>query len=199
MRSGNQLDIQVIKRGKNRLASCFFLLQVLNNLWNHSQLQQQIKNEGWQPDPNRTAELARAPMDYEATSLPRTPDERNRRDPNSGRLESDDDRWRSGNRRRDNWGNINGEPLGGTDISSESDRQRSWGESLNQIPPPYTSDDNYSRGSRSRDDLPMEVMSTSSRPSAANSAPDENDNPSDRTLRLKDSGGGGGKDEDLWV
>ena len=45
----------------------------------------------------------------------------------------------------------------------------------------------------------MEAMSTSSRPSAANSARDENDNPSDRTLRLKDSGGGGGKDEDLWV
>lgn len=45
----------------------------------------------------------------------------------------------------------------------------------------------------------MEVMSTSSRPSAANSARDENGNPSDRTFRLKDSGGGGGKDEDLWV
>ena len=177
----------------------FFLLQVLNNLWNHSQLQQQIKNEGWQPDPNRTAELARAPMDYEATSLPQTPDERNRRDPNSSRLESDDDQWRSGRRRRDNWGNVNGEPSGGTDVSSESDRQRSWGESLNQIPPPYTSDDNYSRGSRSRDDFPMEVMSSSPRPSAANSSRDENDNPSDRTIRLKDSGGGGGKDEDLWV
>ena len=173
----------------------FFLLQVLNNLWNHSQLQQQIKNEGWQPDPNRNAELARAPMDYEATSLPRTPDERNRRDPNTSRLESDDDQWRSGSRRRDNWGNVNGEPTAGTDNSSESDRQRSWGD-LNQIPPPYTSDDNYSRGSRSRDDLPM---SSSPRPSAANSSPDENDNPSDRTLRLKDSGGGGGKNEDLWV
>ena len=111
------------------------------------------------------------------------------------------DQWRSGSRRRDNWGNVNGEPSGGTDISSESDRQRSWAENLNlnQIPPPYTSDDNYSRGSRSRDDLPMEVMSTSSRPSAANSARDENDNPGDRTLRLKDSGGGDVKDEDLWV
>lgn len=177
----------------------FFFLQVLNNLWTHNQLQQQIKNEGWQPDPNRNAELARAPMDYEATSLPRTPDERNRRDPNTSRLESDDDQWRNGSRRRDNWGNVNGEPSGGTDISSESDRQRSWGESLNQIPPPYASDDNYSRGSRSRDDFPLEVMSTSSRPSAANSARDENDNPSDRTLRLKDSGGGGEKNEDLWV
>ena len=174
------------------------LLQVLNNLWSHGALQTQIKNEGWQPDPNRNAELDRAPMDYEATSLPQTPDERNRRYPNSSRLANDDDQWRSGSRRpRDNWGNVNGEP--GTDISSESDRQRSWGESLNQIPPPYASDDNYSRGSRSRDDLPMEVMSTSSRPSAANSVRDENDNPDERTLRLKGSGGGGGKDEDLWV
>ncbi|XP_078368600.1 lipoxygenase homology domain-containing protein 1-like isoform X2 [Oculina patagonica] len=171
--------------------------QVLNNLWSHGPLQQQIKSEGWQPDPNRNAEQAAAPMDYEATSLPQTPDDRNRRDPNRSRLENDYDQWRSGSRRpRDNW---NGEPSGGTDISSESDRQRSWGESLNQIPPPYVSDDNYSRGSRSRDDLPMELMSTSSRPSAANSVRDENDNPNERTLRLKDSGGGGGKDEDLWV
>lgn len=174
----------------------YHLLQVLANLWSHSQLQQQIKNEGWQYDANKNAELARAPMDYEGTSLPRTPDDRTRRDPNSARLESDDDQWRGGSRRpRDNWGNVNG----GTDISSESDRQRSWGENLNQIPPPYASDDNYSRGSRSRDDLPMEVMSTSSRPSAANSVRDENDNANDRTLRLKDSGGGGGKNEDLWV
>lgn len=156
-----------------------------------------MKNEGWQYD----AELARAPMDFEATSLPRTPDERSRRDPNIRRMESDDDQWRNGSRRaRDQW---NGEPSGVTDISSESDRQRSWGESLNNIPPPYTSDDNYSRGSRSRDDLPMEVMSSSPRPSASNSVRDENENSSDRTFKLNGSGGGGGggggKNEDLWV
>ncbi|XP_058971580.2 lipoxygenase homology domain-containing protein 1 isoform X1 [Pocillopora verrucosa] len=169
--------------------------QVLANLWSHSQLQQQMKNEGWQYD----AELARAPMDFEATSLPRTPDERSRRDPNIRRMESDDDQWRNGSRRaRDQW---DGEPSGVTDISSESDRQRSWGESLNNIPPPYTSDDNYSRGSRSRDDLPMEVMSSSPRPSASNSVRDENENSSDRTFKLNGSGGGGGggKNEDLWV
>ncbi|XP_022806964.1 lipoxygenase homology domain-containing protein 1-like isoform X2 [Stylophora pistillata] len=173
--------------------------QVLANLWSHSHLQQQMKNEGWQYDASNNAELARAPMDFEATSLPRTPDERSRRDPNIRRLESDDDQWRDGSRRaRDHW---DGEPSGATDISSESDRQRSWGDSLNHIPPPYTSDDNYSRGSRSRDELPMEVLSSSPRPSASNSDRDENENSTDRTFKLKGSGGGGGggKNEDLWV
>ena len=139
-----------------------------------------MKHDGWQYDATRNAELARAPMDFEATSLPRTPDDRNRRDPNT----------------RDN---VNGEPLGETDISSESDRQQSWGESLNQLPPPYASDDSYSRGSRSRDDVPMDEVRSSSRASASNSLRDENDNANERTLRLKDSGGGGEKNDDLWV
>lgn len=174
--------------------------QVLANLWSHSQLQQQMKDEGWQYDAVRNAELARAPMDFEATSLPRTPDDRNRRDPNTRRYDNEYDQWARDSRRpRDNWDNVNGEPLGETDISSESDRQRSWGESLNQLPPPYASDDNYSRGSRSRDDIPMDEVRSSSRASASNSVRDENDNANDRTLRLKDSGGGGGMNEDLWV
>lgn len=177
-----------------------YLLQVLANLWSHSQLQQQMKHEGWQFDSTRNAELARAPMDFEATSLPRTPDDRNRRDPNTRRFENEYDQSpRDGRRSRDNWDNVNGEPSGGTDISSESDRQRSWGESLNQLPPPYASDDNNSRGSRSRDDIPMDEVRSSSRASAENSVRDENDNANNRTLRLKDSGGGGGKNEDLWV
>ena len=159
-----------------------------------------MKNDGWQYDAARNAELARAPMDFEATSLPRTPDDRNRRDPNTRRYDSEYDQSpRDIRRPRDNWDNVNGEPLGGTDISSESDRQRSWGESLNQLPPPYVSDDNYSRGSRSRDDIPMDEVRSSSRASAANSWRDENDNANDTTLRLKDSGGGGGNNDDLWV
>lgn len=137
-------------------------------------------------------------MDFEATSLPRTPDDRNRRDPNTGRFGNEYDQWPRESRRPE-WDRVNGEPSGETDVSSESDRQRSWVESLNQLPPPYASEDSYSRGSRSRDDTPMDEIRSSSRASATNSLRDGSDSPNDRTLRLKDSGGGGGKDDDLWV
>lgn len=157
-----------------------------------------MKHEGWQYDATRNAELARAPMDFEATSLPRTPDDRNRRDPNTGRFGNEYDQWPRESRRPE-WDRVNGEPSGETDVSSESDRQRSWVESLNQLPPPYASEDSYSRGSRSRDDTPMDEIRSSSRASATNSLRDGSDSPNDRTLRLKDSGGGGGKDDDLWV
>lgn len=162
----------------------FILSQVLANLWSHSQLQQQMKNEGWQFDSTRNAELVRAPMDFEATSLPHTPDERSLRDPSRRRYDNE---------------YVDSEPSGATDVSSESDRHRSWGERLNQAPPPYPSDDSYSRGSRSRDEFPMDELLSSSRASAANSERDENDNANDRTLRLKDNGGGGGKNDDVWV
>lgn len=164
----------------------FILSQVLANLWSHNQLQQQMKNEGWQFDSTRNAELVRAPMDFEATSLPRTPDERSLRDPSRRRYDND---------------YVDGEPSGATDVSSESDRHRSWAESINNAPPPYPSDDSYSRGSRSREEFPMDEVLSSSRASAANSERDENDNANDRTLRLKDSGGGGGggKNDDVWV
>lgn len=160
--------------------------QVLANLWSHSQLQQQMKSEGWQFDSTRNAELARAPMDFEATSLPRTPDERSLRDPSRRRYDNE---------------YVDGEPSGATDVSSESDRHRSWAESINHAPPPYPSDDSYSRGSRSREEFPMDEVLSSSRASAANSERDENDNANDRTLRLKDSGdgSGGGKNDDVWV
>lgn len=164
----------------------FILSQVLANLWSHSQLQQQMKSEGWQFDSTRNAELVRAPMDFEATSLPRTPDERSLRDPSRRRYDNE---------------YVDGEPSGATDVSSESDRHRSWAESINHAPPPYPSDDSYSRGSRSREEFPMDEVLSSSRASAANSERDENDNANDRTLRLKDSGGGsgGGKNDDVWV
>ncbi|KAK2566276.1 Catenin delta-2 [Acropora cervicornis] len=165
--------------------------QVLSNLWSHSQLQQQMKHEGWQNNAStQNGELARAPMDFEATSLASTPDQRvYRQDASMRRFNNDS---------TDNWGNVNGD-IGVADVSSESDRQRSWGESLTQLPPPYVSEDrSSSRESRSRD-IPMEEMRSSSRASGTNSFRDESSNTSDRTLTLKDSGGGGGKDEDLWV
>lgn len=125
-------------------------------------------------------------MDFEATSLASTPDQRMyRQDANIGRFNNDS---------RDNWDNLNAD-IGVADVSSESDRPRSWGESL---PPPYVSEDRFSRESRSRD-IPMDEMRSSSRASGTNSFRDENSNANDRTLTLKDSGGGGGKDEDLWV
>ena len=160
-----------------------------------------MKHEGWQNSAAaRNADLARAPMDYEVTSLPRTPDDRSQHDPNRGRFnDSSSQRPRDSRRSRENFDTVNGE-IGVADLSSESDRRRSWGESLNQLPPPYMSDDNYSsRGIRSRDEIPMDEVRTSSRASGTNSFRDENSNSNDRTLRLKDSGGGGGKDEDLWV
>lgn len=174
--------------------------QVLANLWSHSQLQQEIKREGWQNNvATQNAELARAPMDYEATSLPRTPEDRQRLDPNTRRFNYDSPQFPRDNRRtRDTLDNVNSE-TGVTEMSLESDRHRSWGEGLSQLPPPYASDDSYSRGSRSRDDIPMEEVRTSSRASRTNSLRDENFNANDRTIRLRDSGGGDGKDEDLWV
>lgn len=154
-------------------------------------MQQQMKHEGWQNNAStQNGELARAPMDFEATSLASTPDQRvYRQDANMRRFNNDS---------TDNWGNLNGD-IGLADVSSESGRQRSWGESLTQLPPPYVSEDrSSSRESRSRD-IPMEEMRSSSRASGTNSFRDESSNTSDRTLTLKDSGGGGGKDEDLWV
>ena len=178
----------------------YLQLQVLANLWSHSQLQQEIKREGWQNNvATQNAELARAPMDYEATSLPRTPEDRQRLDPNTRRFNYDSPQFPRDNRRtRDTLDNVNSE-TGVTEMSLESDRHRSWGEGLSQLPPPYASDDSYSRGSRSRDDIPMEEVRTSSRASRTNSLRDENFNANDRTIRLRDSGGGDGKDEDLWV
>lgn len=129
-------------------------------------------------------------MDFEATSLASTPDQRvYRQDVNMRRFKNDT---------TDNWGSMNGDTAV-ADVSSESDRQRSWGENLTQLPPPYVSEDRMSsRESRSRD-IPMEEMRSSSRASGTNSFRDESSNTSDRTLTLKDSGGGGGRDEDLWV
>ena len=176
----------------------YFPAQVLATLWNHSQLQQQMKSEGWKYDATKSADLARAPLDYEATSLPRTPDERHRPEARRNRTAGDDDKWR-GSSHRASGNEYHGEPIGSNDLSSESDRQRSWGDSMNQIPPPYVSDDNYSRGSRSRDEMPLEDMNSSSRPSAAGSERDETDSRNERTLKLNDSGGGGEKDDDLWV
>lgn len=65
----------------------------------------------------------------------------------------------------------------------------------------YIFDDNYLWGSCLRDDFFMEVMLSLLRLLVFNLVRDENENFSDRILKLNGSGGGGGggKNEDLWV
>ena len=155
---------------------------MLANLWSSRVLTDQIKKEGWEYTDDMSTEYRKAPLDYETTSLPRSPGgrdsrvntsrgppngyagskmdsfEKSRRDsdsyqkqrpeekrngygatreyPTRDRLESDDrdQRWAGNN------GYVSGsrERMSGTDESSGLGRDRSWGESLNHVPPAYT-------------------------------------------------------------
>lgn len=155
-------------------------------------MQQQIKNEGWQLDPNNT-EITNEPTDYEATSRPQTPTANNRRfsdhsrnNPSQPRREDEEDGLNRGRGRTGQ--DVNGSRNGTS--TPVSDRGRSWGEGMNQIPPPYVSDDNYSRGSRSREDIRLEELSRRSTSSR------EGEQGSGKVLKLEDNGG---KEPDVWV
>ena len=158
-------------------------LQVLAKLWVHPQLQQQMKNEGWHLDPNNP-DLNDDPKDYEAASAPQTPT-------SSGRRYSDNNRNYPNESRReypeDGWSNRAARNGSSTPVSEGT---RSWADGMNQIPPPYTSDDDYSRGARSREDVRLDEMSRRSGSSR------DGDAASDRVHKLTDHGG---KDADAWV